>query len=102
MFPIPESHMQQVVNRRRVFLLGVLLLIAVSTFTLWRRPGSLMWKGKPASYWLARLSDFDLPNSNVSAEEFLFVAGPAVVPELTRGLSLSDSRLYDAWTDVYF
>lgn len=79
----------------------MLLLSLVTIGVLSRRPAGLTWKGKSASYWIGRLGYLDLPNGKISAEEFLFAAGPAVVPELTRGLSLRDSWLYDRWTDVY-
>ncbi|MBI3416604.1 MAG: HEAT repeat domain-containing protein [Verrucomicrobia bacterium] len=94
--------MQRAFNRRRFLLWGLsVLLLSLSIFIVWRAPAPLMWKGKPASYWLARLSYFDLQDGS-SAEEFLFAAGPAVVPELIRGLSLPDSLLHDRWVDLYF
>lgn len=95
--------MQPTFNPRRLILyaLAVLLLILVAFGALWRRPAELTWKGKPAFYWLARLIEFDSRNKR-PAEEFVFAAGPAIVPELVRGLSLPDHWLYDRWVDVYF
>lgn len=37
-----------------------------------------------------------------SAEEFLFAAGPGVVPALERGLRMRNAFLNDLWTDIYF
>ncbi len=65
-----------------------------------KRP-PLEWKGKPASYWIARLNVFDAPGGGVSAEEFLFVAGPDIMPELIRGLSRPDRYVQDRWNELY-
>jgi RNA polymerase sigma factor (sigma-70 family) len=66
------------------------------------RAKEVTWKGKPTSYWIGRLNYFDLEGSNSSAEEFLFAAGPQVLPELVQGLGLHDRWLSDHWVDLYF
>jgi HEAT repeat protein len=77
---------------------GVLFLVVRFSTT----PREIVWKGKPASFWIGRLNFFDLDGANVSAEEFLFEAGPEVLPELIRGLGLHDRWLSDRWVDIYF
>src|SRR5262245_30311205 len=60
------------------FILAILAL-GVGICHLRRTP-NVVWKGRPSTYWISRLTFFDLDNpSGVSAEEFLFAAGPEVV-----------------------
>jgi len=92
-------------SRRRLlrccFILSI-LAVGVGIYHSRRTP-QVVWRGKPSTYWISRLTLFDLDNpSGVSAEEFLFAAGPEVVPELIHGLSLRDNWMADRWTDIYF
>lgn len=90
--------------RKRRLLLSFCVLVVLAFgigFHLSHRTPHLAWNGRPATYWISRLSLYD-QNGEVSAEEFLFVAGPEVVPELIRGLSLRDDWMSDRWSDIYF
>ncbi len=93
-------------KRHSILFLSILAILASSVVFYTHRSSQLsrlIWKGKPAAYWIGRLSYWDLPQSSgVSAEEFLFEAGPEVVPQLIQGLSRKDNRLSDQWTDLYF
>ena len=87
----------------KLIAVTTLLVVAAVLVIHWlSRPKELTWKGKPGSYWIGRLSFFDLEGASSSAEEFLFAAGPEVVSELIRGLGLHDRWLSDRWVDVYF
>lgn len=92
-------------HNRLLVVSSAVVLILVSYFlaSFCSRPPELMWKGKPASYWIARLSFPDLPEAaGSSAEEFIFAAGPEVVAELTGGLSLRDNWVNDRLAGLYF
>lgn len=84
-----------------LFLLGILVLSAL-VLSRWQQELQATWKGKSAQYWISRLNYFDLDGSNPSAEEFLFAAGPEVVPALIQGLGMQDKWLSDRWYDLYF
>ncbi|MBX3733248.1 MAG: HEAT repeat domain-containing protein [Verrucomicrobiae bacterium] len=93
-------------NHRRWSLF--LLLAMLGTLGWWllarhqSRPSVLRWNGQSAEYWIGRLSYHDLEGAEVSAEEFLFSAGPEVVPVLTSGLQKHDHWIYDQWHALYF
>src|SRR5262245_18170170 len=79
-----------------------MVLIALFGINRWRGRPELMWNDKPASYWVAGLSIQDRPNgAGCSAEEFLFEAGPDVVPVLIRGLKQRDNWISDQWVNLY-
>ena len=80
-----------------VFLFAGMLLCAWALL----QPRELHWRGKPARHWIGSLNHMD-STGHSSAEEFLFAAGPGVIPELERGLHLRDAFLNDLWTDIYF
>lgn len=89
-------------KRRFIVSLCALLVFALGiAIYLSRRTLELTWNGNPSSYWIARLNHYD-QNGHVPAEEFLFAAGPQVVPELIRGLKLRDNWLSDRWSELYF
>src|SRR5579859_1186317 len=92
--------------KRRTVLCALVLVILAATALLLthdlRSKPTLMWKGEPAQYWIGRLNFFDLEGASASAEEFLFAAGPQVVPELIRGLSMPDNWLTDCRSWLYF
>lgn len=90
--------------RRRLFVVGIIAFILVLGIThlVVRNPTELKWMGQPASYWIDRLNYRDMQNGEASAEEFLFAAGPEVIPALIRGLSFEDRWAHDHWVDIYF
>ena len=97
---------RRISRRKRVTIgtIGALFLFAGMFLCAWviLKPREMRWQEKPASHWIARLSHIDLEDGHSSAEEFLFAAGPGVVPALERGLELKDAFLNDLWTDIYF
>jgi HEAT repeat protein len=105
---LDNDHHGSAGNRRRpaksIFVVAAMLLV-IGALLLSHgisRPRATTWKGKPGSYWIGRLSFFDAEGANSTAEEFLFAAGPEVVPDLIRGLELHDRWLSDQWVDLYF
>lgn len=84
-----------------LFLLGILVLSGL-VLSRWQQGPQVTWKGKSAQYWISRLNYFDLDGSSASAEEFLFAAGPEVVPALSQGFGMQDNWLSDRWYDLYF
>jgi len=89
-------------RRRQIILAGVaVVLIGFAAYKIATHRSPLVWNGKPASYWIGRLSFADLNNGQSSAEEFVFAAGPGVVKELIEGLGRRDNRFSDWWTATY-
>lgn len=89
-------------RRRILYTIGALILVLAGIYWLSQRPAELRWKDQPASYWIGRFSFLDRSDGQSSAEEFLYAAGPEVIPHLVRGLHLKDSWLHDRWHDLYF
>jgi HEAT repeat protein len=86
---------------KRLLFFGVAPIFTACLIFWFNSRPSLVYKGKPAAYWISRLNYFN-GSGGVSAEAFLFEAGPGVVPELVKGLSLRDARIHDRWVDLYF
>lgn len=90
-------------RRRQILLAGVaVILIVFAAYKIATHRSPLVWNGKPANYWIGRLSFADLDNGQSSAEEFVFAAGPGVVKELIEGLGRRDNAFSDWWTATYF
>jgi HEAT repeat protein len=102
---VSATSIQRMPKRRRILfvaVLGILIIAGVIAVNQWPQAFRLTWKGKSAAYWISQLNNFDLEGANVSAEEFLFAAGPEVVPALVKGLRRRNSWLADRWYDAYF
>lgn len=89
-------------RRRILYALAALIFVLAGSYELSRRPAELRWKDQPASYWIGRFSFLDRSDGQSSAEEFLYAAGPEVIPHLVWGLHLKDGWLHDRWLDLYF
>lgn len=98
---VSATHPNKKARRRTRHILLMLLILGCGLGFWFSRGPRFEWKDKPAGYWIGRLSYRDTADGP-SAEEFLFAAGPAVVPELIAGLRLRDSWIHDKWVEIYF